>query len=222
MQEEPKSLGGFWAWTADEGEVAVRFVGRGPDFSRVETLRRLEEDPPPSAWARQVHSARSVVVERPGRKGRADALVTDLPRLALAVSTADCVPILLAAGDRIAAAHAGWRGIVGGVVLSTLEDLGRAPDARAWLGPAIGPCCYEVGPDVAAEIASASSEEVVCRPRERPHIDLVAAVRHQLSAAGITDHRVVQACTRCRPEWLWSYRRDGEDAGRNLAFVWRR
>jgi YfiH family protein len=158
--------------------------------------------------------------------GEGDALWTDLAGLALSVVTADCVPVVLAdpVAGRVAAVHAGWRGVVAGVVAEAVRALDVPPEElAAWVGPAIGACCYEVGEDVAGEVASVAGEEcVMVRPGRRPHLDLVAAVRSQLVDAGVPAPRVVLRCTRCDPETLWSYRREGRGAGRNHAFVWLR
>ena len=141
--------------------------------------------------------------------------------LALVIVTADCVPVLLAAPGVVAAVHAGWRGIVAGVVPAALEFLGPDPKkVRAWIGPAIGECCYEVGEDVAAEVAGASAPKVVLSGSPRPHLNLQAAVLHQLSVAGVEKVETVARCTRCHADELWSYRREGAGAGRNHSLIW--
>jgi len=224
----------FAAWRADEGDVQVLFTGRGPEgLGRQETLHALVGDAaPPVASAHQVHGAEVLAAESPGPCGEGDALVTDRPGLALSIVTADCVPVLIAAGHRIAAVHAGWRGIVAGVIGETVDHLRSeattAPATwSAWIGPAIGGCCYEVSEEVAARIPAASTPEAILPPTalctgsgNRPAADLVHAVRHQLETAGV--HRVVWRvhCTRCDPR-LCSYRRDGKGAGRNHAYIWR-
>jgi YfiH family protein len=215
---------GLWGWRDTLGGVEVRFTGSGRRFDAPAALRHLEGDEPRgprAAWLRQVHSAR-VVEAVPGACGAADALVTRERGLALAVATADCVPLLLGARDAVAAVHAGWRGIVAGVVAAAVDRLAADPRRlTAWIGPAIGACCYEVGPDVAEQVAAASRGEIVSPgPAGRPHLDLVAAVAAQLDAAGVTEVRTLRACTRCARQRLWSYRRDGPGAGRNWAFVW--
>lgn len=231
---EARLQDGHWVWRArvseeTAGHVEVVFAGRGPSpHGREEAgtvLGRLEAAPPPVAWARQVHSAR-VLEARPGACGEGDALYTAEPGVALAVVTADCVPVLLAGPGGVAAVHAGWRGIAAGVVPATLERSlgpGDPPESwRAWIGPAIGACCYEVGEEVAGRIAEASHPGVVVPgPGERPHLDLAAAVRDQLEAAGLREVVTVSACTRCDEERLWSYRRQGKGAGRNVAMIWR-
>jgi copper oxidase (laccase) domain-containing protein len=91
------------------------------------------------------------------------------------------------------------------------------------VGPAIGACCYEVGEEVAARVVAASAPEVaVAGPAGRPHLDLPHAARLQLAAAGVAEVIVLPRCTRCDEENLYSYRREGRRAGRNLAFIWRR
>jgi hypothetical protein len=185
------------------------------------------EEAPAVAAAKQVHSDR-VLVAREGFCGEGDALWTDEAGLALSVITADCVPVLLAAGGggRIAAVHAGWRGIEAGVVERALGALAAPPEeVTAWIGPAIGACCYEVGEDIAERVAAASDTSVVApgdrMPGGRPHVDLAGAVRHQLVRAGLPEPRIVVRCTRCDVAGLWSYRREGRGAGRNVAFIWK-
>ena len=174
------------------------------------------------AWARQVHSA-TVLDARPGINGAGDALVTNRRALAVAVVTADCVPVLLAGEGRIVAVHAGWRGLAQSILPRALERLeADASSITAWIGPAIGPCCYEVGIEVSEKVVAASSENVASDgPRGRPHLDLVAAARFQLARHGVTDVRTLSVCTRCDDTRLWSYRREGPGAGRNVAAIWR-
>lgn len=220
-------------WPADRGRARIRFVGRRasapPEDGALQggesgAAARFSELAPPGvelAWARQVHSA-TVLAARPGACGEGDALTTAAPRLALAIATADCVPVAVydPDGGSLAAVHAGWRGIAAGVVGAAAAAL-DAPRLVAWIGPAIGPCCYEVGEEVAEAVANASDSAVVRRkPGPRPFLDLQRAVALQLRAAGVAEVRTVEICTRCHPEWLWSYRRDGQAAGRNYLFAW--
>jgi hypothetical protein len=202
--------------------VEVRFTGRGPANDREAVLRAIEPSAPPVAWAKQVHSAVALPA-RPGFCGEGDALFTEEPGLALSVVTADCVPVLLAGPQGLAAVHAGWRGIADGVIPAALERMkGQPGEWTAWVGPAIGACCYEVGEDVAMRVVAASGPEVaVPGPAGRPHLDLPGAARRQLEAAGVRDVIVLPRCTRCDGERLWSYRREGKAAGRNMGFIWR-
>lgn len=230
MSAELTRTGGYTVWvdrlSAHGGAVEVRFVGRGPRAGRDAVLGTVAPGAPGTAGARQIHSAQVLIGDRQGTWGEGDALLTGREELALSVATADCVPVLLAAGcgnGPIAAVHAGWRGIVAGVVGEVLERMADAAgELVAWIGPAIGACCYEVGWDVAERVAAASTDAVV-RPRRagRPHLDLSAAVRQQLLDGGAAEVRLVEVCTRCRDDLLWSYRGQGKAAGRNLSYIWR-
>jgi YfiH family protein len=222
MPEDPNLEGGFWVWKARHGDIEVRFTGRGPTNDREEILRAIVPAAPPLAWAKQIHSALALPA-RPGICGEGDALYTEETGLALAVVTADCVPVLIAGPQGIAAVHAGWRGIAAGVIPATLEKMKGDPEAStAWIGPAIGSCCYEVGEDVAGQVVAASGPEIATPgPNGKPHLDLQAAARLQLERAGVGQVYVLAHCTRCDEEKLWSYRREGKAAGRNLAFIWR-
>jgi YfiH family protein len=170
------------------------------------------------SWVRQIHSDRVLEARVAGSAGDGDGLIVTSPGLAATVAAADCVPVLLAGSGVVAAVHAGWRGLAQGIVRAAA---GRFPVSAAWIGPAIGPCCYEVGGEVAAAVVAASGDAVL-RPggRGRPHLDLALAAARQLVAAGVEEIHVLRHCTRCRPEWLESHRRDGAAAGRNLASIW--
>ena len=220
MSLESRCISGFGCWRASLDGAEALFVGKGPRLARDIALRRILPEGIVSSWLEQVHSA-DVLEAQSGLNGPGDALVTTRSELALAVVTADCVPVLLAGGGGIAAVHAGWRGLAGSIVPAAVGRLECEPEAmEAVIGPAIGPCCYEVGPDVADRVRAASSDDVVHGGRrERPHLDLVAAAREQLVRSGVDRIRAINVCTRC-DERLWSYRRDGPGAGRNLAAIW--
>ena len=210
----------MWSWDDRSGELNVLFTGKGG--SAGDSLgSELPEGVRP-AWLQQIHSA-MVRPGRPGFCGEGDALITSERGVAVSVVTADCVPVLLASGNQVAAVHAGWRGLVQRILPATLSQFEEPADRiRAWIGPAIGPCCYEVGEEVADQVVEVSSEEISRPgPRGRPHLDLVAVAELQLAEAGV--HRVqrVGLCTRCAASELWSYRRDGKGAGRNHAWIWR-
>ncbi|MFL6196988.1 MAG: polyphenol oxidase family protein [Thermoanaerobaculia bacterium] len=222
LPEGPTMEAGTWVWKARLGDVEVRFTGRGPEGERAEVLGRIEPSAPPLAWAKQIHSA-TVLQAHPGFCGEGDALVTEEAGLALSVITADCVPVLVAGPHGLAAIHAGWRGIVGGIIPAALERMaGRPQEWTAWIGPTIGACCYEVGEDVASPVVAASGPEVaVPGPAGKPHLDLQKAARIQLERFGVGQVAVLARCTRCDEETLWSYRREGKGAGRNLGLIWR-
>lgn len=218
----PIARTGHWLAADRHGRAEVRFVGRGPLTDRAEILRAAGGGDLELAWCRQIHSARAVRAT-PGDCGEGDALISDRGGLALAVVTADCVPVVISGGDRLAAIHAGWRGIAAAIVPKTLERLESEP-LTAWLGPAIGPCCYEVGEDVADQVVAASGPAALATPAAgaRPRLDLHRAVVLQLQSRGVATIRRVETCTCCHPERLSSYRRDGERAGRNLTLAWLR
>jgi YfiH family protein len=222
----PTQEAGYAVWKARHGDVEVRFTGRGPhgsDEDREAVLRAIEPAAPPLAWAKQIHSA-TALPARAGFCGEGDALYTQEARLALSVITADCVPVLLAGPGGLAAIHAGWRGIVGRILETTIQRLkGRPDEWTAWVGPAIGACCYEVDADVAARVAGASGPGIaIPGPAGKPHLDLPGAARMQLERAGVGQVIVLPRCTRCDEASLWSYRREGKGAGRNLGLIWRR
>lgn len=216
---------GYPCWSATAGDLEVRFVGRGRRSERDQVLRSIEPDRGLAevSWVHQTHSAH-LLAALPGQCGEGDALQTGDHGLPLCITTADCVPILLATTERVAAVHAGWRGLVAELPrLAATELSAGGLGISAWIGPAIGPCCYEVGPEVAREVAHASRPGVVSEgARGRPHLDLVAAAVIQLRTSGVSEVSSTDICTRCNPALLWSFRRDGRDAGRNLSFIWRR
>jgi len=144
-----------------------------------------------------------------------DALWTDEPGIALTVRTADCVPIVVVDPSRpaIAAIHAGWRGLVAGVVEAAVEAMGGGDGTIAFVGPSIGPCCYEVGEEVAEQARAALGDDVVrVGSRERPHVDLWRGTTIALRRAGLQDARSTMLCTRCEPHRFYSHR--AGDTGR--------
>ena len=171
------------------------------------------------ATVKQIHSAICVAADgRCGVLGQGDALLEDRPGAVIAIKTADCMPILLVDERHraIAAVHAGWRGtvarIVPGAVDAMRQRFGTQPsDLHAAIGPGIGKCCYEVGPEVAVRFGE----------QGRAHIDLTAANRQQLLEAGVTPERIYASnlCTMCQAEEFHSFRRDGEAAGRLYSFA---
>jgi polyphenol oxidase len=215
-------LDGHWIWRTEDARTRVFFVGRGPEARLARILAMLPDSPDHVARLRQVHSSKVIQAFR-GVCGEADALITDGSSLAVGVATADCLPIVLSGPQQTAAIHAGWRGLAGGIVRRTVESLtDPAEQLAAWIGPGIGPCCYEVGPDVAQEVSVASSAEVIRRqPYGKIHLDLAGTARVQLSELGVTEILTLPVCTYCQHEQLWSYRREGPRAGRNWTLAWR-
>ncbi len=177
----------------------------------------------PIVVPRQVHG-NDVADAVPGDAPRADAVVAGRPGLLVGVVTADCVPVLLVDRRRriAAAVHAGWRGAAAGVVEAAVARLGIPPaGVEAAVGPAIGGCCYEVGPEVAHAFRARTGEITAPAWTEtagRPHVDLRAAVRLLLHGAGVRKVVLLGPCTACDRRYH-SYRRDGAGTGRQLSFV---
>jgi YfiH family protein len=200
------------------------------DPELLEHLRRAGGAIDTIVQVRQVHGA--AVVEAPDVPPLGVGAARDTPpadailgrsrqgRVAVGVRVADCVPILV--GDEVsgdaAAIHAGWRGVVAGVVPAAIAALAARRSDRlvAAIGPCIGPCCFEVGRDVAERIGFVAREA-----GEKAYVDLRAAVRAQLVSAGLQTERIedVPGCTKHEPRRFHSFRRDGADSGRMLAAI---
>jgi YfiH family protein len=164
------------------------------------------------------------------RAREADALFAVPAGVAVGVRVADCVPLLVAdpSSGAVAAIHAGWRGVVAGVVKAGLDALCRASRAAPGallcaIGPHIGPDAFEVGDDVARQISAATPDaaRVVLAREPRPHVNLERAVVAQLLALGVTAGNIerVAGCTFSEPERFYSFRRDGSRSGRHLAAI---
>jgi YfiH family protein len=230
--------------------------------NRARLLGALGVPKMPLATLRQVHSDVAHIVCAPLPKPSADAspagdaAITRQAGVLVSVQTADCVPILLADTRQriVAAVHAGWRGTLARIAVKTMgrmqQEFGTRPqDVVAALGPAIGRCCYEVGPEVARAFASqfAAAEEWFDGPfapqaegeqqhwlpwltmmppghqpePQRARLDLRAANRWQLVDAGVSPKRIAVSalCTKCRADLFFSYRREGSDTGRLMAVI---
>lgn len=184
----------------------------------------LAQDP---VWLSQVHGTHVIDAARAGAAAaEADGSYSDASGVVCAVLTADCLPILLCdrAGTRIAALHAGWRGLVTGIVPAGVAAL-RLPgaDLLAWLGPAIGPRHFEVGPEVRqAFVARRAQAATAFAPGrgDRWFGDLYALARQELAAHGVTRVFGGGLCTASDPARFFSYRRDGR-CGRMASLIWR-
>ena len=183
-------------------------------------------------WSRrglvQVHGARALRTSAMGPSAvEADGLVTADPGELLVIRTADCLPILLAAVEdgspiAVAALHAGWRGLVAGIVGETVRLLREsAPSASVIgaIGPSIGACCFEIGPEVAAPIEALVAGTTSPGRGDRSMGDLPLAARRQLADLGVETDAEAPPCTRCDPERFHSYRAAGRVAGRLGAFI---
>ena len=214
-------------------------VSEGP-FAELNLSRSVEDDPARVdvnrerlaaqvglGWldfshGRQVHgtTVRRVLPGTPRRvrgaeeDGQATAL-EDNPAL---VMVADCLPVALAGATAVAALHAGWRGLAGGILeegIAALRDCGEGGPIVAALGPSARPCCYEVGEEVFEHFP-----EPGARVGDRG-LDLAAVARHRLEQAGVGAVHDVGLCTMCAPELFFSHRRDAGRTGRQAGLVWR-
>ena len=182
---------------------------------------------------RQVHSTTVITLaERPQGVIEADAMVTNRPDLLLGILTADCAPVLFADPEAgiVAAAHAGWKGAAGGIVLATIKAmaaLGATPqNIRAAIGPTISGANYEVGPDTAAKIvafdAGAAGHISVPAGKTREHFDIPGLLQEQLFAAGVGLVGDLALCTYALPERYYSHRwatHHGKTAGRQISII---
>jgi YfiH family protein len=158
----------------------------------------------------------------------ADAVVAEQAGVAAGVRTADCVPILLAdpVAGRVAAVHAGWRGVVAEIVVRAVERLVARGSSKtallAAIGPHIGPEAFEVGEDVASELDRASNPSAVLRsPGRKPRVALAHILQAQLHRAGLRPDNIEQlpGCTLRDADRFFSYRRDGKQSGRMLSVI---
>lgn len=176
-------------------------------------------------WLEQVHG--DVVVELPvSGVPQADASIARSPGQVCAILTADCLPVLFCdrAGTHVAAAHAGWRGLLSGVLEKTVAQLGRPESVLAWLGPAIGPASFEVGPEVRDAFLEQDPDAERCfrsspRAQDRYLADIYELARRRLRACGVTALSGGDYCTVQDPETFFSFRRDGQ-TGRQASLVW--
>ncbi|MCU0809685.1 MAG: peptidoglycan editing factor PgeF [Thiobacillaceae bacterium] len=204
-------------------------VGDDPQHVAANRASLRENLPADPHWLKQVHGAR--VIE-PGRAANleADVAFTRCPAMVCAVLTADCLPVLFCdrAGSVVAAAHAGWRGLVSGVLEAAVAAMGVTPsDIMAWMGPAIGPQAFEVGDEVRqafvgqqAEAAGAFTPQPFTGVAAQKWLaDIYQLARLRLNGAGITSIYGGGRCTYGEPGEFFSYRRDGV-TGRMAALIW--
>lgn len=201
----------------------------GDDPGRVDANRaRLDEAlslPGEPLWLNQVHGCEVADTETAEPGCSADAALARGPGRVCAVMTADCLPVLFCArdGSTVAAAHAGWRGLAAGVLERTVADLGVAPaDVLAWLGPAIGPDAFEVGPEVREAFTAGDAGARGCfRPAggDTWLADIFGLARRRLAAVGVSAVFGGGLCTYSDPRRFYSYRRDGV-TGRMASLIW--
>ena len=188
------------------------------DRSRVERNRALLAeaaglDGRAIAMGWQVHGTGVKEWDAPpdGELEKVDAHVTARDDLALLVIVADCLPVALAGGDRVAMVHCGWRGLADGILARAVERFDDPPAAA--VGPGIGPCCYEVGDEVRSHFDAGFADGRM--------LDLRAVAEAGLRAAGVEQVEHVDLCTSCRADLFFSHRRDAGVTGRQGGLVWR-
>lgn len=206
----------------------------GDDPKRVQQNRRilsaeLGVQPDAMAWISQVHGIRVVTAEAAiaahDAPLQADAVDTQQPGLVCSVLTADCLPVLLtdSEGRHVSAIHAGWRGLVDGVIEAALDRFDPSAQLLAWLGPAIGPQQFEVGAEVRQAFIDydpqASAAFQPCGEQKWLG-DMYALARQRLLARGVTRIYGGGRCTVTESDLFYSYRRDGEKSGRMATGIW--
>jgi YfiH family protein len=200
-------------------QLGLRHLLRGYQVHGT-TVQRVRADPAADAGT-GAHTESPDTVAQP--ETEADGQATVLRGVGAMVLTADCLPVALGCGGAVAAVHAGWRGLVAGVLeegVRAVRELGDADEVIAIIGPGAGPCCYEVGEEVHA--AFAGSHRIGTPPARIPptrRIDLKAIARDRLLAIGVTEVQDLAACTIC-DERFFSYRREGARAGRQGVVAW--
>lgn len=204
----------------------------GDDTQQVHANRLWVSDalalPQPPVWLNQVHGTEVLNVLHAEQGQEADAAVAYVVNPGpgvCAVMTADCLPVLLCdmRGKAIAAVHAGWRGLLDGVLENTVSAMGDRPHmVMAWLGPAIGPKAFEVGVDVVEAFVDEQAGAAGCFTQVDEHhwlADIYALARLRLQMVGVRDIYGGDHCTYTEEEKFYSYRRDGQ-TGRMASFIW--
>jgi YfiH family protein len=214
---------------ASHGPYATFNLGTrvGDDPNAVERNREIVRSHLPAdvLWLHQVHGAEVVDAAAAAPLSRADAAVARTRRTVCAVLTADCLPVLLAArdGGAVGLAHAGWRGMAGGVIEATIARMDRPPDSLvAWLGPAIGPEAYEVGPEVYDAFVNQSpnaAQAFAPRSQGKYVADLYTLARQRLAASGVSVVSGGGFCTYNDADRFYSYRRE-RTTGRFASLIW--
>lgn len=188
-------------------------------------LRSTFSLPQEPAWLWQVHGINVANAEAIAGTPEADASVAHAQGPVCVVLTADCLPVLLCdtQGSVVAAAHCGWRGLAAGMLPQTVAKMAIAPSSlMAWLGPAIGPSVFEVGPEVQREFVQRDREHAAAFVANKPGkymADIYRLARRELAACGVTQVTGGTHCTVSEPELFYSYRRDVE-CGRMASLIW--
>lgn len=209
-------LGGVSEQPYDSLNVSVK-VGDG-EAAVTENLRLIQQAMAGrnSAWVKQVAGDGFIRVSTAGFAGEADALVTSETGFSLVVAIADCAPVALVGERGVGMVHSGWRGTLSGVAANAVWEMGAA-GTRAYIGPCIRGCCYEVSEELARTFAGRFGEDVV----SGRYLSLPTAIRTNLEEAGVEHVHDLGLCSGCRPDLFYSHRKQGPLTGRNLAAVTR-
>lgn len=200
----------------------------GDDVYKVQQNRELIQNslhlPAEPVWLEQVHGNKVVNASTAGINAQADASFSDRQGVVCAVMTADCLPLLLCdtEGSCIAAVHAGWRGLLAGVIANTVKAM-KKDELLVWLGPAIGPAWFQVGSEVKNAFVNQDPDYAAAftaQSREKWLADIYQLAKIHLAALGITGIYGGDFCTYSEPERFYSYRRDRQ-TGRMTTLIWR-
>ena len=196
-----------------EHGFGTRLSSRWPDTTDLATVQ-------------QIHSDKILIADRSGSAGEGDGLISNQPGITLSVRTADCLPILMAdtRNRAVAAVHAGWRGTILEIVPQTIQAMAdrfgtRPEDLVIAVGPGIGACCFEVGPEVAIQFAKLFPERTDLDQKTK--VDLVETNLRLLGRNGGSVRQIATSglCTFCRPDLFHSYRRDRDAAARMVSAI---
>ncbi len=181
-----------------------------------ENISRIKDamDERSTAWVRQVAGDEVVRVAEGGFAGEADALITREKDLSLVVAVADCAPVALVTKNEVGMVHSGWRGTLSGITGKTVRSMGDG-EVRAYIGPCIRGCCYEVSEEIASKFTKRFGDDVA----EGRYLSLPGSIRRTLEEAGVNEVYDLGLCTGCRPDLFYSHRKQGPHTGRNLAAV---
>ena len=207
-------LGGVSEPPYDSLNVSTKVGDVSEAVSENLSIIREAMDGNSSAWVRQVAGDKVVRVSQSGIAGEADALVTSEEALPLVVAVADCVPVALVGERSVGMVHSGWRGTLSGIAGKAVREMGEE-GVKAYVGPCIRECCYEVSEELAAEFAREFGAEVV----HGRYLSLPEAIRKDLERAGVEEIQDLGLCTGCRPDLFYSHRKQGPRTGRSLAAV---
>lgn len=205
-------------------------VGDDPDVVQKNRAQLCHYLPDKPRWLIQVHGNKPVWVDAIGNddKPEGDAAISRRHGVVCAILVADCLPVFLCdeVGSVVAVAHAGWRGLAGGIIENTIQEMRRSSQSKqifAWLGPAIGPRCFEVGKEVRSTFIQSDAQSANAftgdGKHEKYYADLFQLARQRLAKAGVNQVFGGELCTFSDADRFYSYRRDGQ-TGRMAALLW--